>query len=183
MNADRWSEDAVAKLRELAAQGLTAREIADALGEGFTRNAVIGKTQRMGIWLGRSRKTPTEPEEIVEPVVQLFQQKMPRRAAKFSFPHEDDPAPPVTTGTQVTLMGLKNFMCRYPVDGEGARTIFCGAATQTGSWCDAHRAAVFVPRVGVKRDGEKVELRTKATRLLSHTGLGSVDFTRKPRAF
>ena len=60
-----WSEADVAKLRELAAKGMTSREIARELGEGFTRNSVIGKTQRLGIWLGRPK--PSEPEQLIEP--------------------------------------------------------------------------------------------------------------------
>ena len=173
-----WSEENVARLRELAAQGLTSREIAAALGEGLTRNAIIGKTQRMGIWLkGKQRLAkPDAPEPAASPV----REKRPRQAAKFSFPNEPEPPKFVITGTETTLMGLKNFMCRYPVSADGAPMVFCGAPTKTGSWCDAHRKLVYQPKPGVKRDGEKVELQTKPTRLLSHTGLGGVDFTRKP---
>lgn len=44
-----WTLDAIAKLREMHADGYSSREIAEALGAGATRNAVIGKISRLGL--------------------------------------------------------------------------------------------------------------------------------------
>lgn len=43
-----WTEERVEKLRTLWLSGLTARQIADRLGD-VTRNAVIGKAHRLGL--------------------------------------------------------------------------------------------------------------------------------------
>ena len=43
-----WSEERVALLRKLWAEGYTGSEIANELG-GVTRNAVIGKVHRLGL--------------------------------------------------------------------------------------------------------------------------------------
>jgi len=42
-----WSDDRVAILKRLWGEGKTAAEIAKQLGEGVTRNAVIGKAHRL----------------------------------------------------------------------------------------------------------------------------------------
>jgi hypothetical protein len=45
-----------------------------------------------------------------------------------------DPPPPLT------LIWLQKTQCRYPLSGEGAATLFCGAARQgESSYCETHR--------------------------------------------
>ena len=43
-----WTEEKVAKLKELWSKGHTASQIAEALGD-TTRNAVIGKAHRLNL--------------------------------------------------------------------------------------------------------------------------------------
>ena len=42
-----WTDERISLLKRLCGEGKSAREIATALGEGVTRNAVIGKINRM----------------------------------------------------------------------------------------------------------------------------------------
>ena len=54
-----------AELRRLAAEGLTAREIAVALGTGRDRNTVTGRARLLGVTLARAavgRKPEGEPD-------------------------------------------------------------------------------------------------------------------------
>ncbi len=44
-----WTSDRVETLKNLWATGQTAREIAVTLGNGISRNAVIGKANRLGL--------------------------------------------------------------------------------------------------------------------------------------
>ena len=44
-----WSEDRVQQLKDMWAKGMSARQIAETLGGGVTRNAVIGKAHRIGL--------------------------------------------------------------------------------------------------------------------------------------
>jgi len=177
MSNNPWSEADVAKLREMAAKGMTSREIARELGEGFTRNSVIGKTQRLGIWLGKFQ--PPEPEPVVEPApiptatIHYLKPKMVVRR-----PPTEPPAP---SGNQVFLMALTSTMCRFPVNGSGAKTLFCGDPTENGSWCADHRKRVFVPKPGVKRDGEEVKLQQKSHGFLPNSGASSFSFGSKTK--
>ena len=53
-----WTEDRVATLTKLWAEGLSASQIAKELGE-VTRNAVIGKVHRLGL---SGRAKPSRPK-------------------------------------------------------------------------------------------------------------------------
>lgn len=57
-----WSPERDARLAELAAAGLSAVRIADALG-GVSRNAVIGRMRRLGVALSRARTEPAAGSE------------------------------------------------------------------------------------------------------------------------
>jgi hypothetical protein len=55
-----WDERKIEELRALWGKGLTAREIADRLGERFSRAAVIGKAFRLGLARHKPAYTPTD---------------------------------------------------------------------------------------------------------------------------
>ena len=183
MGNQPWSEADVAKLRDMAAKGMTSREIARDLGEGFTRNSVIGKTQRLGIWLGRPK--PSEPEQLIEPEPVVEPSPIPTATIyhlKTKTRYQPPPQGPLKpTGNQAFLMALTSNMCRFPVSGDGERTLFCGDPTESGSWCSDHRKRVFVPKPGVKRDGEKIKLREESDGFLPNPRTGSFSFGSKTK--
>jgi GcrA cell cycle regulator len=55
-----WTEERVELLKKLWLEGLSASQIAATLGEGVTRNAVIGKVHRLKL-SGRAKPTSTAP--------------------------------------------------------------------------------------------------------------------------
>jgi len=60
-----WTEERVETLKKLWSDGLSARQIADELGD-VTRNAVIGKAHRLGL---STRIMPVKPSfSILNPV-------------------------------------------------------------------------------------------------------------------
>ena len=44
-----WTEDRIAAMRAMWREGMSASQIAERLGEGVTRNAVMGKLNRCGL--------------------------------------------------------------------------------------------------------------------------------------
>ena len=56
-----WTDERVEQMRSLAGRGLSAGQIANALGGGVSRCAVIGKAQRVGVSLSASRKRIADP--------------------------------------------------------------------------------------------------------------------------
>lgn len=62
---------------------------------------------------------------------------------------ELDAADPVPSFIQAPRKGTSLFkirerQCRYVVSETSSPTIFCGAPTEGGSWCQEHRVRVFV---------------------------------------
>lgn len=72
-----WTEDKIATLRQLWAQGLSASQIANQLGS-VTRNAVIGKAHRLGL---ASRPSPIRIEAAPASAAAA-----PRRATNYKGP-------------------------------------------------------------------------------------------------
>ena len=68
-----WTDERIDTLKTMWEAGQTASQIAEALGDGVSRNAVIGKAHRLGL---QARPSPVKPNEPVaaaaepEPVVE-----------------------------------------------------------------------------------------------------------------
>lgn len=65
-----WTDERIETLKTMWEAGQTASQIADALGDGVSRNAVIGKAHRLGLQARPSPVKPNETPEQVEPVVE-----------------------------------------------------------------------------------------------------------------
>lgn len=141
-----WSDERVEKLKRLWSKGLSASEIASRMG-GVSRNAVIGKANRLGL-AGRrvmSRKAPIcAKERRTKP-----RQKSTRTRAKdaiamryaeqFSDPQAVEPIPPSNDIPHVSrLVDLEKRDCRWPVDHDHG-VGFCGREAMEGSsYCPDH---------------------------------------------
>ena len=62
--AFKWTEVKVKKLAKLWGKNIPARDIAEKLGEGITRNAVIGKANRLGLNEAKKQAKPAEYNNI-----------------------------------------------------------------------------------------------------------------------
>lgn len=114
-----WTHHAVKTMKDLMEQGWTARRIALHLGPEFTRSAVIGKWNRMG--LRTTRYVVVEPKVI-----------------KVS----DLPA---TDIKGVLFDDLERGMCRYPLAGEGRKIVFCAEPAINRVYCECHQRLTRVP--------------------------------------
>ncbi len=114
-----WTDERIDRLRALWDKGLSASQIAKELGEGVTRNAVIGKAHRLGL---KSRPSPvkTERNQVKKPV------KKPVKKI-------------------VTLLDLTDRMCKWPIGHPGDPDFqFCGRPAEPGMpYCAAHCAEAY----------------------------------------
>jgi GcrA cell cycle regulator len=155
-----WTEERVAELKKLWAEGHSASQIAKRLGS-VTRNAVIGKVHRLGL---SGRATPSRPVKRPprlarpKPQQQLPRQAAARGANALAVREASSPAPHVEVetniepqrlpnGDMVTVLTVKDTMCKWPI-GDPAESSFgfCGHATSENSpYCADHARVAFQP--------------------------------------
>jgi GcrA cell cycle regulator len=125
-----WNPERIAQLRSCAGAGLTCSQIAAEIG--VSRNAVIGKMNRLGLSRAKSARA-TEPARQraawrpkSDNVTRLFSQ----RRILMRLPPEP-PAPPETirNGNGCSLLELSPGKCRWPINEPGAAD-FCFCAHQ-----------------------------------------------------
>jgi GcrA cell cycle regulator len=156
-----WTEERVAELKKLWAEGHSASQIAKRLGS-VTRNAVIGKVHRLGL---SGRATPSRPVKRPPRLARPKPTQAPRQAQPtarganaMAVREAAAPAPRVEVetniepqrlpnGDMVTVLTVKDTMCKWPI-GDPADTTFgfCGHASQDGSpYCAEHARVAFQP--------------------------------------
>jgi GcrA cell cycle regulator len=130
-----WTDERIALLKKLWGEGKSAAEIAKALGGGLTRNAVIGKAHRLKL---SNRVSP----------IQQNNKKTPAPAAKVVEEKKTvavKAAPPKRTTSGVSMVNLKDRMCRWPSgDPKDADFHFCGCEIVPGlPYCEDHAKAAY----------------------------------------
>ena len=122
-----WTDDRIELLRRLWDQGRSASQIADELGMGVSRNAVIGKAHRLGL---RARPSPVKPE--------------PARPATPA-PAPVKKAKPAPKPTRVSLLDLNERICKWPIGHPGDEDFhFCGRPVNPGTpYCPEHCAQAY----------------------------------------
>jgi GcrA cell cycle regulator len=158
-----WTEERVAELKKLWAEGHSASQIAKRLGS-VTRNAVIGKVHRLGL---SGRATPSRPVKRPPRLARPKPQVMPRQAPARAGVSQAALREPVTAlaaplpaipeariepqllpnGDMVTVLTVKDSMCKWPLgDPADANFGFCGRASCDGSpYCVDHARVAFQP--------------------------------------
>jgi hypothetical protein len=154
--------DAVAdEVRRLVADGLSAGQVARRVGK--TRNSIIGLCHRRRWQLGdrvgsnktlakaRAKARAKQASAGRAVAVQCRAKQLKAPLVKDGRRHA--PSLPVLepfTG-RVSMMDLEHQQCRYIGERPEILTldtpIYCGAPTDGGWWCPAHRARVFTGRI------------------------------------
>lgn len=136
-----WSEGKIADLRELWGSGLTAREIADRLGEAFSRAAIIGKANRLGLARQRPGFTPTDNGRKTKPVPRPTPPPPPPKP--LPLPPERA-GPPRMRRLQLVELADGYRHCRWPVgDPHRPGFFFCGADAPDTVYCPYHMRVAF----------------------------------------
>jgi len=156
-----WTEERVAELKKLWAEGHSASQIAKRLGS-VTRNAVIGKVHRLGL---SGRATPSRPVKRPPRLARPKPQQTPRQTTAASRPATNlvartEPSQPqiaeqeariepqrLPNGDMVTVLTVKDSMCKWPIGDPADNNFgFCGHASAEGSpYCAEHARVAFQP--------------------------------------
>jgi GcrA cell cycle regulator len=142
-NGRDWPAERIEKLRGLAAAGLSAREMGNKMG--MSRNSVLGKCYRLGIVIQRQVKGPKRRlrAEVGNVRITLNTPRRPGGARPMAIHAAATLQPPEpitepTLGSAVTIMGLTDKTCRWPLGEPSPEMLYCGAATEFGSYCPFH---------------------------------------------
>ncbi len=180
-DAATWTDERVETLRKLWNEGLSASQIAGELG-GVTRNAVIGKVHRLGLSgrakapsgaspVSRPRAKPAarlgNGTHAPSPAVRGATALQPQLRTQPDMRPEAQPAlldPEVVVpfSERVTIMELRDNMCRWPMgDPTTAEFRFCGMKTETGQpYCSYHCRIAYQP-AGERRRERDEQRRTQ----------------------
>jgi GcrA cell cycle regulator len=148
-----WTSERVERLQSCFAAGLSCSQIAVEIGA--TRNAVIGKLNRLGLSRGREIAAPTrEQAGAAKPSrAKPFRSNVSRaRRALLALAGADREAPavvavPIHEGRGRSLLELGHGTCRWPINEPGAEDFrYCGNACFEGlSYCLGHARLAYRP--------------------------------------
>ena len=144
-----WTEEKVAKLKELWGKGNTASQIAEIIG-GISRNAVIGKAHRLNLSAKIKTRTATSSQNFDSTTNEKNTQIRRGRKSKFkSLIIEKDFEPE----NPKQLEELDENSCKWPIGHPDEKKFyFCGRSSlKDFSYCKLHLLYAYQPK-GKKDD-------------------------------
>jgi GcrA cell cycle regulator len=154
-----WTEERVALLTKLWADGLSASQIAAELG-GITRNAVIGKVHRLGL-SGRAKSPSSSSPRPRKARSSNHMMRMPRNAIRgnnaLAYDYAIEPEPElieIPVEQRKNLLQLTEATCHWPVGDPGSTDFFfCGGEANEGSpYCNYHSRVAYQPASERRRE-------------------------------
>jgi GcrA cell cycle regulator len=131
-----WTDEKVAKLKELWGKGSTASQIAEIIG-GLSRNAVIGKAHRLNLSAKIKTRTATSNQNFENSFDEKNTKSKRGRRSKFkSLIIEKDFEPE----NPKQLEELDENSCKWPIGHPNEKSFyFCGRSSlKDFSYCKLH---------------------------------------------
>ena len=148
-----WTDEKVAKLKELWGKGNTASQIAEIIG-GISRNAVIGKAHRLNLSAKIKTRTATSNQNFENSLDEKNNRSKKVRRSKFkSLLIEKDFEPE----NPKQLEELDENSCKWPIGHPDEKSFyFCGRSSlKDFSYCKLHLLYAYQPK------GKKEEVAEK----------------------
>lgn len=144
-----WTEEKVAKLKELWGKGNTASQIAEIIG-GISRNAVIGKAHRLNLSAKIKTRSTSQNQNPRSGDAEPKINSIKGRRSKFkSLLIEKDFEPE----NPKQLEELNEDLCKWPIGHPNEKSFyFCGRTSlKDFSYCKLHLLYAYQPK-GKKED-------------------------------
>jgi len=145
-----WTNHRVERLKALHAEGYSMSQIAKELGGGISRNAVIGKANRLGLGFDQpsapmqARTTKPRPKPVTTHEPRVSSISGVRYAAPVGEPRSPFVRPPFADAFKA-LPGSapKPFgepgVCKWPIDSQVlGEHLCCGQKLSDDRYCDVH---------------------------------------------
>ena len=142
-----WGDEAnVEKLKKLYAEGKSNGQISKAFGGAVSRNAIIGKVNRLGLKRGGEYMREQSAKQTAKRQAAIAREEKKRLALKIApaaapstirppTPPSEPPKPP--KALMLTLVELKAGQCKWPI-GDDRPQRFCGLAKADDRYCAFH---------------------------------------------
>ena len=149
-----WTEEKVAKLKELWGKGNTASQIAEIIG-GISRNAVIGKAHRLNLSAKIKTRSATSSANFENSLIEKNNKQKISRRSKFKSLLIDKNFEPENPKQ---LEELDENSCKWPIGHPDEKSFyFCGRSSlKDFSYCKLHLLYAYQPK------GKKEETSDKA---------------------
>ena len=151
-----WTEEKVAKLKEIWGKGNTASQIAEIIG-GISRNAVIGKAHRLNLSAKIKTRTAASSEDFNNSSNEKNIKSKKTRKSKFkSLIIEKDFEPE----NPKQLEELDENSCKWPIGHPDEKSFyFCGRSSlKDFSYCKLHLLYAYQPKGKKDEATEKEEV-------------------------
>ena len=151
-----WTEEKVAKLKELWGKGNTASQIAEIIG-GISRNAVIGKAHRLNLSAKIKTRTATSNQNFENSLDEKQNKTRRSRKSKFkSLIIEKDFEPE----NPKQLEELDENSCKWPIGHPDEKSFyFCGRSSlKDFSYCKLHLLYAYQPKGKKENVNEKEDV-------------------------
>jgi len=156
----KWTQESIDKILQMYKHGDSASQIATALGNGLTRNAIIGKLNRLRdkglrpeLALGVISFKKAQGQKINRANAAKIMTPYPAKAALFQFPKPTPKPKPVQevivvqepTGEHAAILAnLRPRGCKWIVEdfalGQADEALMCGELRSVEhSYCEHHR--------------------------------------------
>ena len=148
-----WTDEKVAKLKELWGKGNTASQIAEIIG-GISRNAVIGKAHRLNLSAKIKTRSVASNKNIENNLEEKdFKSRKGRKSRFRSLLIEKDFEPE----NPKQLEELDENSCKWPIGHPDEKSFyFCGRSSlKDFSYCKLHLLYAYQPK------GKKEEIDNK----------------------
>ena len=148
-----WTEEKVAKLKELWGKGNTASQIAEIIG-GISRNAVIGKAHRLNLSAKIKTRTAISNQNFENSLNEKQNKTKRSRKSKFKSLIIDKNFEPESPKQ---LEELDENSCKWPIGHPDEKSFyFCGRSSlKDFSYCKLHLLYAYQPK------GKKEEVNEK----------------------
>ena len=150
-----WTEERVAKLKELWGKGKTASQIAEIIG-GISRNSVIGKAHRLNLSAKIKTRTATSNQNFENSLQGNNKTKRGRKSKFKSLIIEKDFEPE----NPKQLEELDENSCKWPIGHPDEKSFyFCGRSSlKDFSYCKLHVLYAYQPKGKKEEPQEKEEV-------------------------
>ena len=151
-----WTDEKVAKLKELWGKGNTASQIAEIIG-GISRNAVIGKAHRLNLSAKIKTRAATSNKSFENSLEEKNHKSKKNRRSKFKSLIIDKNFEPENPKQ---LEELDENICKWPIGHPDEKDFyFCGRSSlKDFSYCKLHLLYAYQPKGKKEEVNEKEEV-------------------------